>query len=361
MPAAQARKIRVLLVSIFALFGSHCGLAFSQSRSETLQAVAKLKGNERQTRLVEGARKEGNLIWYSSTTADDSLALNRKFEELYPFVKVQHLRAPSEKILDRILLESRAGSFKADLVTLPEIDLTVLTQKKLLLKHAGVEDAAFPASVKDPAGYWTGVYITAVVLAYNTALVKPQAAPKTYADLLDPKWKRLMGVDTEPYSWFITSFRYLESRQGAAAATEYFKRLAAQDLEWRKGHTLIGQLIAAGEFPLGVEMRVHAVEQIKAQGAPVDWVALDGVVPINNVGVGITAGGANTHAAALYYDFLLSRAGMETIKARRRIPTRADVTVPYLKPYKLLPFDAQAVEHMDRYITQFRELMKPPS
>jgi iron(III) transport system substrate-binding protein len=354
-------KIGVLVVSIFTMFGSHSGLAFAQSRSDTLQAIAKLKGNEREAKLRDGARKEGNLIWYSSTTAEDSLVLNRKFQELYPFVKVQHLRAPSEKMIERILLESRAGSLKADLVALPEIEMTVLTQRKLLLKHAGLQDNLFPSNVKDPAGYWTGIYITAWVLAYNTNIVKAETVPKTYADLLNPKWKQLMGMDTEPYSWFITSFRYLESRQGTAGATEFFKRLAAQELQWRKGHSLIGQLIAAGEFPIGVEMQAGAVERLKAEGAPVDWVALDGVVPINKVGIGVTSAGANTHAAVLYYDFLLSRTGMEIMKARNRIPTRPDVTVPYLKPYKLLPFDAQVVEHFDRYVTRFKDLLKPGS
>jgi iron(III) transport system substrate-binding protein len=90
--------------------------ATAQTRSETLQTIAKLKGNERETRIREGARKEGNLVWYSSATAEDALALTRKFQETYPFVNVQHLRAPSEKMIERILLESRAGSLKADLI-----------------------------------------------------------------------------------------------------------------------------------------------------------------------------------------------------------------------------------------------------
>ena len=145
---------------------------------------------------------------------EDALALNRKFQEIYPFVKVQHLRALSEKMIQRILLEYRAGSLKADLIALPEIELTLLAQKKLLLKHAGADDLLYPAHVKDPAGFWTGIYITGWVMAYKTKLVTSQAAPKTYADLLNPKWKGMMGIDTEPYSWFITSYRYLEGRLG---------------------------------------------------------------------------------------------------------------------------------------------------
>ncbi|MGE5819712.1 MAG: ABC transporter substrate-binding protein [Deltaproteobacteria bacterium] len=336
-------------------------VAPAQTREEMLQAISKWRGSERETKLREGARKEGGLVWYSSTTAEDSLALSRKFQEAYPFVKVQHLRSSSEKMLERILLESRAGSFKADVVALPEIELEILIQKKLLLKHAGLEQQLFPANVKDGRGFWTGIYLTAWVTAYNTKLVSAQAAPKSYADLLNPRWKGQMAMDVEPYSWFDTSRRYLESRHGRASAIEYFKKLAGQEIQWRKGHSLIAQLASAGEFPIAAEMQVHSVERLKAQGAPLEWAALDGVIPINNVGVGIANAGSNVHASVLFYDFLLSRAGMETIKERRRIPTRPDVTVPYLKPYRLLPFDSQATESFDRSVSFFRDTFKPPA
>lgn len=289
----------------------------------------------------------------------DTFSARRKFQEAYPFVRVQHLRSPSEKMIERILLESRAGSFKADIVALPEIESETLVQRKLLLKHAGVDQQVFPANVKDSRGYWTGLYLTAWVTAYNTKLVSLQAAPKEYIDLLNPRWKGLIGMDIEPYSWFITSRRYLESRHGGAAATEYFRKLAGQEIQWRKGHSLIAQLVAAGEFPLAAEMQVHSVERLKAQGAPIEWVALDGVIPINNVGIAIAAAGSNTHTSVLFYDFLLSRSGMEIIKERRRIPTRPDVSVPYLKSYRLLPFDSQAVESFDRHVSLFREILKP--
>jgi len=337
------------------------GIAPAQTREAALQAISKWRGSERETKLRDGAKKEGGLVWYSSTTAEDSLALSRKFQEVYPFVKIQHLRSPSEKMIERILLEARAGSLKADVVALPEIELEILIQKKLLLKYAGADPQLFPATVKDSRGYWTGIYLTAWVTAYNTKLVSPQAVPKGYTDLLNPKWKGQMAMDVEPYSWFDTSRRYLEGRHGAAAATDYFKKLAGQDIQWRKGHSLIAQLASAGEFPIAAEMQVHTVERLKAQGAPMDWAALDGVIPINNVGVGIVAAGSNIHAAALFYDFLLSRAGMETIKERRRIPTRPDVTVPYLKPYRLLPFDSQATESFNRSVSLFREIFKPTS
>ena len=101
------------------------------------------------------------------------------------------------------------------------------------------------------------------------------------------------------------------------------------------------------------------MERAKAQGAPIDWTVLDGVIPISKVGAAITSTGANVYSSALFYDFLLSRAGMETIRASRRIPTRPDVTAPYLKPYKLLPFDPQVMDEFDKYVALFRDTFKP--
>lgn len=335
------------------------GLALAQTRQATLPGIATLRGAEREARLLDGARKEGGLLWYSSADTDDALALIQKFQEQYPFLKVEHYRAPSEKLLQRVLMEARAKAFKADIVSVPEIELHILTKQNLLSRYESPEQDAYPPEMKDPRGYWNGMYISAWVLAYNTKLVPREMAPKTYRDLLHPRWKGGIALDTEAYSWFVTSLRYLEQREGRHAALAYFRQLARQDIQWRKGHSLIGQLVVAGEFPLAAELQVHNVERSKAQGAPVDWVALDGVIPIHKIGIAMTSTGSRPHAAALFYDFILSRSGMEAIKRRHRVPTRPDVTVPYLQPYRLLPFDAQAMDEFDGYVSLFRDIFKP--
>ncbi len=351
------------------LFGSLLGLcvimlplaARAQSRETVLAGLAKLQGSERQAKLVEGARKEAGLVWYSSTTAEDALALIKKFHEHFPAIQIQHLRSSSEKLLERILAESRAGAFKADIVTLPELEMSLMIKRKLLVRYEAPEASLYPPETKDPRGYWTGLYTSAWVPAYNTKLVAKEAAPKTYKDLLNPKWKGGIAMDNEPYNWYVVSLRYLEKRDSKEAAADFMKKLAAQQIQWRKGHSLIGQLMAAGEFPMAAELQVHTVERAKAQGAPLEWSVLDGVIPISKVGAAVTSTGASVYSAALFYDFLLSRPGMETIRASRRIPTRPDITAPYLKPYKLLPFEQQVMDDFDKYVTSFREIFKPAS
>jgi iron(III) transport system substrate-binding protein len=331
----------------------------AQNREAMLSTLMKVPPAERQARLLEGAKKESGLVWYSSTTAEDALALVKKFNEQYPSIHIQHFRSSSEKLLERILAESRANAFKADIVALPELELAIMIKRKLLVRFEGVENSVYPAETKDPRGFWTGLYTSAWVPGYNTKMVPKDMAPKSYKDLLNPKWKGAIAMDTEPYNWFVVSLRFLERRDGREAALDYMKKLAAQQLQWRKGHSLIGQLMAAGEFPIACELQVHTVERAKAQGAPVDWSVLDGVIPISKVAAGITSTGANVHTSALFYDFLLSRAGMETIRASRRIPTRPDVTAPYLKPYKLLPFEQAVMDDFDKYVTLFRDTFKP--
>jgi iron(III) transport system substrate-binding protein len=222
-----------------------------------------------------------------------------------------------------------------------------------------VESSVYPAETKDPRGFWTGLYTSAWVPGYNTKQVTKDQAPRSYKDLLNPKWKGNIAMDNEPYNWYVISLNYLEKRDGKEAAANYMKQLAAQQMQWRKGHSLIGQLMAAGEFPIASELQVHTVERAKATGAPVEWSVLDGVIPISKVGAAITSTGNNVYTSALFFDFLLSRGGMETIRASRRIPTRPDVTAPYLKPYKLLPFEPHAIDDFDRYVTLFRDTFKP--
>jgi iron(III) transport system substrate-binding protein len=331
----------------------------AQSREAALAAVMKMPAAERQARLSEGAKKESGLVWYSSTTAEDALALIKKFHEQHPAIQINHFRSSSEKLLERILAESRANAFKADIVTLPELELSIMIKRKLLARYEAVENYLFPAETKDPHGFWTGLYTSAWVPAHNTKMVSKDAAPKSYKDLLNPKWKGAIAMDNEPYNWYIVSLRFLEKRDGKEAAADYMKKLAAQQIQWRKGHSLIGQLMSAGEFPIAAELQVHTVERAKAQGAPVEWSVLDGVIPISKVAAGITSTGGNLYTSALFYDFLLSRPGMETIRASRRIPTRPDVTAPYLKPYKLLPFEQSVMDDFDKYVALFRETFKP--
>jgi len=195
----------LLLIIVYLWLISLPVVADAQTRQAALAAVMKLPPAERQARLVEGSKKESGLVWYSSTTAEDALALIKRFNEQHPSIQIQHLRSSSEKLLERILAEARANAFKADIVALPELELSIMIKRKLLARYEGLENSIYPEEAKDPGGYWTGLYTSAWVAAYNTKMVNKDGAPKTYKDLLNAKWKGSIAMDTEPYN--CSSFR----------------------------------------------------------------------------------------------------------------------------------------------------------
>jgi ABC-type glycerol-3-phosphate transport system substrate-binding protein len=125
----------LLLIIVYLSLTSLPVVADAQTRQATLAAVMKLPPAERQARLVEGSKKESGLVWYSSTTAEDAFALIKKFNEQHPSIRIQHLRSSSEKLLERILAEARANAFKADIVALPELELSIMIKRKLLARY----------------------------------------------------------------------------------------------------------------------------------------------------------------------------------------------------------------------------------
>jgi len=202
-------------------------------------------------KLVEGAKKEGKLVWYTSTNVTESKPLLDDFEKVYPFVKGEIVRASGERTLNRIVTEVRANRSEFDIVTISEVD--ALIQAKLLAPYRSPEAKSFIPEFKDPNSYWTAIYINYATIGYNPTLVSEKEAPKQWEDLLDPKWKGKFAIDQEQYPWYGT----LHKAWGRERAQKYMRALTKQGIQWRKGHTLIAQLMAAGEFPLGVVYATH--------------------------------------------------------------------------------------------------------
>src|SRR6476646_11174558 len=136
----SCRLLLIGMMSIILLAGTVNG----QNREAALTALTKLPAVERQARMLEGAKKESGLVWYSSTTAEDALALTKKFREQHPAIQINHFRSSSEKLLERILAESRANAFKEDIVSLPELDLSIMIKWKLLIRYEPLENSIYP-------------------------------------------------------------------------------------------------------------------------------------------------------------------------------------------------------------------------
>ncbi len=308
---------------------------------------------DERAKLIESAKKEGKLIWYTSTNVTESKPLLDDFEKQYPFIRGEIFRASGEVILNRIISETRAGRWNFDVVMVGEFD--VLMGAKLLAPYKSPEAKNFIADFINPNGYWSAVYVNYRTIGYNSKIVAEKDAPKQWEDLLDAKWKGKISLEEEDYVWYGALVKYW----GKEKTQKYMRALAKQDIQWRKGHTLISQLMAAGEFPLGV-IYAHRIEEMKQRGAPVEWSNTVNPVVATLNGAGLSLKAPHPNAARLYIDYLLSKPAQQRLRTLRRIPARSDVEPlsPKMDQSKLKLAIAlrDSVEEYNASIKEFREI-----
>ena len=274
-----------------------------------------------QERVLRGAKKEGRLVLYTGMDTDEANLYASEFSKKYPFVKTEMFRSSGEKVQTRFLLEHRASTHSADIFQTSVIQVYQLKNLKLLARYVSEEAAIYPEGFKDPQGYWTAFYQIPYVIGYNTRLVAPKDVPASYEDLLHPRWKGLIALETEEYQWFYHWMQILGRDNGL----DFMKKFAGQNLQMRAGHTLLAQLVAAGEVALATVVYSNRVERMKAGGAPIDWVRFKGptITAINAVSIPEHA--PHPNAAKLFVDFVLSKEGQNLLRGLRRIPARPDV------------------------------------
>ena len=271
--------------------------------------------------VLDEAKKEKEVSIYTTASTNVVNALINSFKEKYPFLKVGLYRAGTQKLITRIMAETSAGKFFADVYYCKGTELNILREKNLLMKYESPESKNYRKDFKDSQGYWTYNYVLYRAIAYNTKLVSPQEAPKSYEDLLDPKWKGKIALPMQRYEWFATMCK----AWGEEKAVSYFKKLVAQDLQYHNGLTLNANLLAAGEFSILAMNGSHTIEILKDKGAPVEWFYAKPVA-VDTTGPAISAKAPHPNAAKLWVDYLLSKEGQLRMRSFHYVTTRPDVS-----------------------------------
>jgi iron(III) transport system substrate-binding protein len=262
---------------------------------------AAYEGSDREPRLLQGARQEATLTVYTSLTVEDISELAATFEKKYG-VKVKFWRSSSEKVVQRIITEARAGRFDFDVVETNGPELETLHREQMLQKAWSPFLAELIPQAILPHREWVGTRLNMFVQIYNTNLVKKGEFPKSYQDLLDPKWKGRLGIEAEDVDWFGTVVKGMGEDKGL----KLFRDLVTSNgLSVRKGHTLLAGLVASGEVPFGLTVYNHNADKLKKKGAPVEWDVIQPAIVRAN-GMALSKKPAHPNAAALFYDFMLS-------------------------------------------------------
>jgi iron(III) transport system substrate-binding protein len=323
-----------------------------------LDGVAVWGQSLHETQLMDAAKKERGLLWYTAMAIDTAKPLADAFEKKYSFLTVNYIRVGTAQMINRIITETLAGKWDFDAVTVLGID--ALVKRNIFAPYRSPESEAFVDEFKDAKGLWTGVYHNNVVLAYNNKLVSAKDAPKDYPDLLDSKWKGKLGMDERDYTWYGT----LTTAWGKEKAGRYMKGLAQLDPQFRRGHALIAQLVAAGEFPLGWVYSFR-VETMKREGAPIEWIDSFNPIVVELGGIGLGAKAKNPNAAKLFIDFVLSREGQQVVRGGQRNPrnpARKDVEPAIAKMdqsrVKSKRVPAEVENNLEQYAREYREIFR---
>jgi len=277
---------------------------------------------DRETKLVAAAKAEGELTLYTSIAQNDLEPVIKPFEDKYG-IKVTTWRASGDDVLQRVVQEQKAGRNAVDAIHISAPEMEALHREGLFQKiespyFADLLQGAVPENKE-----WVSTLLSVWVQAYNTDQVKKEDLPKTYADLLDPKWKDKLGFEAEDIDWFTGVVETMGEEKGL----QYFRDLVKTNgLSVRKGHSLLNNLVVAGEVPVGLTLYNYMPQQAKANGAPIDWFALEPAIARSN-GIGVVKTAPHPNAAALFTDYMISEA-QPILTSLNYIPTSTKVKSP---------------------------------
>jgi len=237
-----------------------------------------------------------------------------------------------------------------DVVHNPAPEMELLHRERLLQEVRSPYPLELIPEAVAPHREWAGPRVYIFVQAYNTKRVRPEELPKTFGDLLDPRWKGRIAVEAKEQEWFFTVVREM----GGEAGLRFFRDLVARNgLTVRNGNALLNNLVVAGEIPLALTLYSYLPEQSRKSGAPIDWFALAPTVAYTD-GIGVMKRAPHPHAAVLFYDFVLSDGQALLAELNHVISHRRNE--PYLRKFDLKFIDVDAVlADYDRWTQIFED------
>jgi len=197
---------------------------------------------------------------------------------------------------------------------------------------------------------WAATLLSVWVQAYNTKLIKKESLPRTYRDLLDPKWKGKLGVEGKDEDWFAS---VVDVTGGGETGLKFFRELVATNgLSVRQGHTLLNNLVISGEVPLALNIYNYMPEQARKKGAPIDWFAIEPAIARSN-GVGVARHAPHPNAARLFYEYLLGDA-QQYFVSMDYVPSNTKVASP-LKGIRIIQTNpGRALDESDKWTGLFQ-------
>jgi iron(III) transport system substrate-binding protein len=321
------------------------------AQSAKVTEVANYEKPDRQQRLIAEAKKEGSLMLYTSMAPSNFESLRADFEKKYG-IKVNVWRAGDDKVLQRIMTEAKAGRFNFDLVHINTFEMEILHRENVLERVKSPYHKKLDPAALAPHGEYVATRRSVILMAYNTDQVKKSELPKTYQDLLDPKWKGRLGVEMKDQEWFYA----VANSMGPEKGLKYFRDLVATNAPTvRTGHSLLNNLVVSGDIPLALTVYGHMPVLAKQKGAPIEWFALEPTIAVS-FAAGLSKKAAHPNAAMLFYDFMITDA-QKPLGQMFYIPTSKEVESPFKNVDYTLVDKAKFLDEYDKWDNLWETIM----
>ena len=314
--------------------------------------VVKTPAPDRTARLQEIAKTEGgSMSLYTSIAERDLKIIFDPFEKKYG-IKVNVWRASGDSVMARTITEARGKRYTVDVFHAGAVELEALSREHLLQKVASPHFADLSPGSLPEHKEWASTLLSLWVQAYNTKAFTKNDLPKTYSDLLDPRFKGKLGYEVENVDWFVTVVKSM----GEAKGLQFFKDLSSTNgISVRKGHTNLTAMVASGEVPMALTVYNYMPEAFKKKGAPIDWTVLQPAVARAN-GVAVLKNAPHPASAALLMDYLLGE-GQQTYATIDYVPTNLKVPSELRKIKMVLVDPADSLDHRDKWKRLYEELI----
>jgi ABC-type Fe3+ transport system substrate-binding protein len=283
--------------------------------------------------LIDAAKHDGQVTWYTTQIIDQfARPAAEAFEKKYG-IHVDYVRANSGDISLRILNEGAAGKLQADVID-GIASAQALEKAGYILKWQPDTAAHLGKQFLDPNGFWTATNLYVMTPGYNTDMIKPGTEPKSYDDLLDPKWRGKIAWAGPPTYEAPDFIGLMLAAMGEDKGLAFLQKLAKQNIAGVGGSSrqVLDEVIA-GEFPLALMIFNHHTIISAAKGAPCAWIPMQPALAELSV-MSVTQGGPHQAAGKLLVDFLTSSEGQKLFRDAGYIPVDPDVppTHPELRP-----------------------------
>jgi len=301
----------------------------------------------------KAVKEGGTLNFYGTLAQINAERILPIFEKRFPGIKINHVDATSDKLVARAVAEARGGKTIGDVLQIPLENVVQAHDQGLLLDTALPESAAYPAGMKGP--FWVSSDLQFFIAAWNTKLVKKEEEPKEFDDFADPRWKNRLIAEPRDLEFLLALAKYKFKSDEKAVAL--LKRIAANNVEFHKGHSQLAELLVAGQAAACFTCYSHHYPRRIKKGAPVNYMLTEGIASINATALFKNAPHPNT--GLLFARWMASLEGQKAMATGGRTPAHPKVEpVDKTRTQKIYAISAADIKEFPKYEKIWKEIFK---